>query len=256
MHQKIFLLKDFDGNIDEVDWHKKKKGFIQPSFSFNAFAGSADKKIQSEHPALYYRLKKLRDEICSKKDLAIYMVASSKTLEEMVSFLPQTPNELEQIKGFGKVKVESYGQQFLDIIQQYSAENNLSSRIEEKLPKAKEKKEKKEKKEAVTTRIDTKAESFRLFKEGMKVDEIAKSRGFTIQTIEGHLAHYVSRGEIAIESLVSPEKILLIESLVNDIGEGPLTPIRERLGNNVGFGEIKLVMAWTAFKNGLAQEES
>jgi superfamily II DNA helicase RecQ len=85
-------------------------------------------------------LKKLRDTICSKKNLPIFYVAGSKTLEEMTTYLPQTLDELEQISGFGKAKVERYGNEFLSIIKKYSLENNLFSRISEKQPKGKRKK--------------------------------------------------------------------------------------------------------------------
>ena len=59
---------------------------------------------------------------------------------------------------------------------------------------------------------DTRAASFELFKEGMSVAEIAKERGFAVQTIEGHLAYYVSQGDINIKELVGTEKLLLIEA--------------------------------------------
>ena len=97
-------------------------------------------------------------------------------------------------------------------------------------------------------KIDTKAESFRLYKEGKRVEEIAKERNLTQQTIEGHLAHYVSTGEIPISELVSREKVLLIEPIAKTLLGKSLIPIKEKLGSDVSFGEIKLVIAWMEFK--------
>ena len=85
-------------------------------------------------------------------------------------------------------------------------------------------------------------------KEGKHLEEIAKERGFTIQTIEGHLAHYVSNGEIDIKDLVSNEKILLIEPVAKIYSGSSLTPIKEKLGDKITFGEIRLVMAWIDFQ--------
>ena len=99
-------------------------------------------------------------------------------------------------------------------------------------------------------KIDTKAESFRLYKERKRVDEIAKERSLTQQTIEGHLAHYVSIGEIDIEELVSKEKISLIESQTKEFKGGSITTIKEKLGSKISFGEIRLVLAWVTFKKG------
>ena len=132
----------------------------------------------------------------------------------------------------------------MDIILEYCGERKLSSLIHEKNPKRERKAESGEKKK----KIDTKAESFRLYKEGKRVEEIAKERNLTQQTIEGHLAHYIFTGEIKIDELVSKEKILLIESIAKTSSGGSLTPIKEKLGNGVSFGEIKLVIAEMEFQ--------
>jgi ribonuclease D len=135
---------------------------------------------------LHKHLRQLRDEICEKNNLPIYIVANSATLDEMAMYLPQSPEELKKISGFGDAKIEKYGLQFLNIIQQYSHEHNLSSLIDEK-PKTKKQK-------LSNAKPDTKQESFKLYKEGKNVAQIAEIRNLTTQTIEGHLAHYVSSG--------------------------------------------------------------
>jgi ATP-dependent DNA helicase RecQ len=188
-------------------------------------------------------LRELRDTICSKKDLPIYIVAGSATLDEMARYIPQTLTELRKISGFGDAKIKQYGQQFLDLIIEYSSANHLSSLIHEKAPK-REKKESGEKKQ----KIDTKAESFRLYKEGKMFEEIAKERKLTIQTIEGHLSHYVKSGDIKIRELINEEKIFLIEPIVKKNSEKNITQIKDLLGNKVSFGEIKLVLAWLEFQ--------
>jgi uncharacterized protein YpbB len=92
--------------------------------------------------------------------------------------------------------------------------------------------------------VDTKAETFKLYKEGKNIDEIARERNLTIQTIEGHLAYYVQNGQIKIEDLISREKIVLIEPEAKNFSGGSITPIKGKLGNQVSFGEIRLVLAW------------
>jgi hypothetical protein len=253
----LHLLKDFDAGMDGEQWHQKKKSFIVPSFSINAFSGSGEQRITSPHPILLAQLRKLRDSICSKKDLPIYLVASSKSLNEMVEFLPQTPEELEQITGFGKIRVETYGQEFLTIIQQYSLDNGLSSLIGDKVPKGKKKKsplEKATKKEkeiipkATGTKVDTKAESYRLYREGMTIADIAKTRNFTVQTIEGHLAYYIQNGSISIEEMLSPEKRIALEPILKEYTGGPITPFKEKLGNEISYGDIKMFIAWNEYR--------
>jgi len=241
---KRYLMESLSGTVNIETYHKRKKDFILPAFSVNVYAGEAKERTESPHPVLHQRLRKLRDNICSKADLPIYIIAGTNTLDEMSRYLPQTLIEIRKISGFGDAKTEKYGQQFLEIILEYCREKNLSSLIHEKDPKKERKAESGEKKK----KIDTKAESFRLYKEGKPIDEIAKERSFTKQTIEGHLAHYVSVGEINIEELVSKEKISLIEPHTKEFKGGSITTIKEKLGNKISFGEIRLVLAWLMFK--------
>lgn len=240
LSQQLYLLQGIGDRFDLETYHRKKKAFIMPSFGVNAYAGASEKKVELQHPSLYYQLKKLRDAICSKRNLPIYYVASSKTLEEMATYLPQTTEELEQISGFGKVKVETYGEQFLEIIQVYAIERNLPCTVAEKNLK----RQRKEKK-TTEKKPDTKAETFRLYGNGKTVEEIAAERNLTVQTIESHLAHYVYTGDIKIDDLVSREKLVLIEPALREFEKGTsITPIKEKLPNSISYGEIRLVLAW------------
>ncbi|HEX8315064.1 MAG TPA: helix-turn-helix domain-containing protein, partial [Flavisolibacter sp.] len=242
LSQQHYLMQGIGDKFDIELYHRRKKQFVTPSFGVNAYAGATEKKVELQHPSLYYQLKKLRDNICSKKNVPIYYVASSKTLEEMATYLPQTVGELEMISGFGKAKAESYGPQFLELIQAYATERNLASTIAEKNPK---RKRKEKDATAPAKKTDTKAETFRLFGEGKTVSEIAAERKLTAQTIEGHLAHFVYTGEIKIETLVSREKIVLIEPALQGFEKGSsVTPIKEKLPNHVSYGDIRLVLAW------------
>jgi ATP-dependent DNA helicase RecQ len=154
-------------------------------------------------------------------------------------------DELEKINGFGKAKIKKFGQEFLDVILRYSKFNNLSSHINEKIPK-------KESKEKTTTnktpKVDTKLLSFNLYKEGKSIEDIAAERSLTTQTIESHLAHYVSLGEIKIDELVSREKIFLIEPALENFDGLSITTLKQKLDNSISFGEIKLVLAWKEFE--------
>ncbi|MDP4262463.1 MAG: helix-turn-helix domain-containing protein [Bacteroidota bacterium] len=250
---KKFLIQGFDGNFDPGAWHKRKKSFVLPPFATNAYAGAvvSPQRTESPHPRLHQQLRKLRDAICLKKDVPIYIIAGSKTIDEMARYLPQTLGELRKISGFGDAKIEQYGQQFLEVILEYCKENGLSSLVQEKLLKRERKQSNGEKK----AKIDTKAESFRFYKQGMSVTEIAKARNLAIQTIEGHLAHYVSIGEIKIEELVSPGKIVLIQPAIKNFQGGPVTLIKEKLGNDISYGEIRLVLASQEFQRSLAAGE-
>jgi len=240
---KEHLLNGFSGKVDIVTYHQRKKSFILPPLVVNSYAGAVQSKSESPHPILHQRLRKLRDSICSKGDIPIYIVAGSTTLDEMSRYLPQDLIELRKISGFGDAKTEKYGKQFLEIIIEYCKEKNFSSLIHEKTPK-RERKTEEEKK----SKVNTKAESLRLYREGKNFDDIAKERSLTRQTIEGHLAHYVSLGEIDVKDLISDEKLKLIEQTAKNFSGSSIIPMKEKLGNEISFGEIRIVLAWIEYQ--------
>lgn len=246
-----YMLDGFVGKFELEIYHKRKNNFIMPPFNVNAYAAVSKQRIDSPHPLLHQQLRKLREIICSRKDLPIYIVAGSSTIDEMARYLPQSLTELRKISGFGDAKIAQYGQQFLEVIIEYCKEKNLSSLIHQKTPK----RERKENTGVKKTKIDTKAESFKLYNEGKPIQEIAKERGFTFQTIEGHLAHYVETGEIKISELVSREKLVLIEPVVKNFKGGSIATLKEKLGSTISFGEIKLVLSWLEFKKGSSSHE-
>ena len=220
-------------------FHQQKNKYILAKFSVNAYASTTNyKKTDGPNPLLYMQLKEMRDTLCDKHNLAIYMVANAATLNELATYLPQNLQELKKITGFGEAKIKKFGLLFIDIIQRYSNERNLTSLIHEK-PMKDVKKEK-----STTAKPNTKEASYTLFKEGKTIIEIATIRGFAAATIEAHLTHYIEEGFLDIEALVSADKIALIQPLLktHDTTLG-LTLIKEKLGEAVSYGEIKMVQA-------------
>jgi hypothetical protein len=236
---KKHLLSGFSGKMDIAAWHQRRKNFVLPPFSVNVYAGASVQKTDSPHPALYMQLKKQRDVFCEKKDLPIYMVANSQTLDEMARYLPQSLEELKKISGMGEAKIRQYGESFLDIILEYCHEHDLSSHIAEKIPK----RERKPKTGKAKKKGDSNAESFRLFKEGKTIAEIAKERGLAISTIEGHLCQFIRSGEINIHDLISREKFLLIEEALKESDGAATAPIKQKLPSAITYGEIRMVVA-------------
>ncbi len=241
--QQRHLIQSCVAGFDTDIYYQHKNNFVVPAFNVNAYAAASSQvKIESPYPVLYKQLKKLRDELCTKNKLPVYIVAGSTTLDEMARFLPHTLEELEQISGFGKAKIEKYGQPFLDIITDYCALQNLSSLIQQR------EKKRIRKEKSTEPKTDTKQETYKLFKDGKTVADIAAARSFTLSTIEGHLAHFVQAGEISIEEVVSREKIVIIEPALQYLQNGSVSTVKQKLGNDISFGEIRLVMAWKEFE--------
>jgi hypothetical protein len=245
---KKFILSGLGSDFSAEALHKRKKEFILPAFRIDSYGGSVEESIESPHPVLRKQLRKLRDAICAPSSIPIFMVATGKSIDEMARYLPHTAAELEKITGFGPAKVKRYGQDFLDLILDYCNEKGLTSLIHERPQGKKVRRER-------NGKVDTKAETFRLYKEGRTVTEIALDRKLTLQTIQDHLAHYIALGEININELLSAEKLSLIEPAIRDFEGGALTPLKNRLGNDISFGEIRLAIAWKTFRDTIATRD-
>ena len=61
-------------------------------------------------------LKTLRKQIADSRSIPAYLVFSDATLRAMSAARPRTPSELLSVSGVGPVKLESYGDRFLSVI--------------------------------------------------------------------------------------------------------------------------------------------
>jgi len=86
--------------------------------------------------------------------------------------------------------------------------------------------------------------SLKMYREGKSIAEIAAERGLANGTIEGHLCSFIPTGEIAVEELVSPEKLAIIqEALDKSPKEVKSSEIKEKLGEEFSFAEIRAVIS-------------
>ena len=103
--------------------------------------------------------------------------------------------------------------------------------------KVKEDKPKKEK-------VDTKALTFKMFRDGKTLKEIAAERSLTVGTVENHLAHFVEQGELEIGEVVSSQHQKIIRGIVKTFNKAySLSEVKNLLPNDYTYTEIKLVIA-------------
>lgn len=109
-----------------------------------------------------------------------------------------------------------------------------------KVKKAKKEKEEKPKKE----KVDTRGLTFKLFRDGKSIKEIAAERSLTVNTIENHLAHFVEKGQMDVSEIVSTPHQKIIRGIVRSFDKAySLTDVKNLLPNDYTYAEIKLVIA-------------
>lgn len=78
-----------------------------------------EKTTESIDRSLFAELKALRRELADENNVPAYIVFSDATLIDMCKKLPTTTEELLEVSGVGKVKLELYGDRFLKILKSY-----------------------------------------------------------------------------------------------------------------------------------------
>ncbi|WP_445748057.1 helix-turn-helix domain-containing protein [Polaribacter sp.] len=226
LEEKLFALeKMMDG------FQVKKYLEVRANAVLQKTEPSKKKTVSSKRdPILALKLRELRDEIRIAQNIPAFQIFTQETLYLMCDFLPRTEKELLKISGMGKVRVEKYGQEILEVINEYCEENGIhqSKSVQEKPVKEVKK--------------NTKQISLEMFRAGMSVKEIAKERNFTTSTIESHLASYIPSGEVDILELISLKKYKELTKIIEETEFKSLTELKEKVDDTFTYAELRMVL--------------
>ncbi len=228
-----------------------KLNYAVPKLSISCYASNKKHSYNTDspNPELYDNIKQWRDDICNESGMAIYMIASHVTMKDIATYLPKTKRDLLLIAGFGKAKVEKYGEDITQMVEEYcdryGIETNVAAKASKKERKLKPVSDK-------SLKPDTKKVSFDLYISGKNLQEIAKERNLTLTTVEGHLVHYVEIGILEVSKFVSTENYKIIFDVLANKGEQTLADIKP-LMPDINYGEIRMVQAAEKWKEQLIQ---
>jgi len=105
-------------------------------------------------------------------------------------------------------------------------------------------------KKAKRQKGDSQKITLRMFREGKKVEEIASERNLVVGTIETHLISFIASGEVDVLELVSQEKFNRIMEIVDAEPDINSYGIKDRLGDDYSWNEIRAVLAKRAAASG------
>lgn len=244
LHQ-VYMLQYCHEDFTVAGFHQHKLRYAVPRISVSSYA-SKKKEAQFTdvpNPELYATLRRWRDMICEDHDLPIYMVANANSLKEIATYLPQDASEMMLIKGFGKAKVDRFGDDIVDMVKDYCSRYG----IEPDTNISKKKKQSVSKKESAakdtSARPPTHLVSYNLFLDGRSIEEIAKERKMAATTIEGHLTRYIAEGKIDIDTLVAPGHQKLIREAAGIHGWSSFKDLKDNLPEDISYGKIRMTKA-------------
>jgi ATP-dependent DNA helicase RecQ len=76
-------------------------------------------KSLPENDALFEELRALRRELAEKQNVPPFVIFSDQTLHDMCTVMPDTLDEMLDVKGIGESKLQKYGEQFFQILRNY-----------------------------------------------------------------------------------------------------------------------------------------
>ncbi|REH54632.1 ATP-dependent DNA helicase RecQ [Tenacibaculum gallaicum] len=176
-----------------------------------------EKKKKAVKDTLFERLRKLRYRIAQEEDIAAYLVFNDATLKEIENERPQSDEEFLAISGVGQRKLEVYGAEFMEEIKTFLSEKKR-------------------------TKKDTTLETFKLYKEGFTVEEIAENRGLKPTTIFSHLSKlYLEGKDVSLDDFIEADTLALVANAKKVLkNETALKPYFEFLGEQVPYEKIRV----------------
>jgi ATP-dependent DNA helicase RecQ len=198
---------------------------------------------RSEVEALFMRLRSLRKRLADEQSVPPYVVFGDSSLKFMAQQQPQTLAEFGQISGVGRRKLEQYGQVFTAEIRAYREEQGLSVAAVETTKRASIPFD--QARPQSDSLSSTLAMTLALHQRGESPEQIAQQRQIKVTTVLNHLGELLEKSQpINLEQLVSEDRRRAIVAAIEQVGAEYLGPIREQLGNQYEYGEIKLIRAW------------
>lgn len=182
------------------------------------------------YPEFYRKLVEWRDDKADELGVEVAKILQQKVMVAIADVLPVTASDLKAIKGMGGTKMNQFGREILALILQFRKDNDMQ------LPLNAEK-------EVAFAGLNTREVSLALFNQGKTIAEIARERKLSTTTVEGHLAYYVSVGELDVFKLVDEDTYVAIERVVKAEKVKTLTDAKNKLGDDFSYTQIKMVLA-------------
>ncbi|MCX9029529.1 MAG: DNA helicase RecQ [Candidatus Methanoperedens sp.] len=173
---------------------------------------------------LFNKLRILRKTLADAQNQPPYLIFNDASLKLMASRQPCNLADFRKITGVGDKKLERYGGIFISEIQRFC-----------------------EKQDSYNHPVKNQSSEYvtlEMLNQGMDLDEITLKKNLSLNTIYVHIEKLILSGEnIDIEKFMKKEKIESISGAIIELGAETLKPIKERLGDNFSYGEIRLVRA-------------
>ncbi len=198
--------------------------------------GGKGEEIEFNHE-LFENLRTLRKQIADEKGVPPFVIFSDVSLQQMAFYFPQSLESFGKISGVGQQKLQQFGKQFVAEISQFARENGLEEKPIDGIRKEYRRKRN------IQRRGSTYDLTKQLVMKKMSLEEIAKEKGVTKQTIVGHIEKLIDvDGKLDVEYLrpTDEERLAKIKDAFEKSGGLNLSPVKDILDDDYSYEEIQL----------------
>ena len=238
-HWQQYIIQIMNQGLAELAFHKNNALELTPLSEQVLFKGrkveltlAVDKtapvaKVKKQTKAstakragLFEHLRGVRSKLAKDQGVPAYLVFSDATLKEMEKYSPRTESEMLEISGVGTRKMEVYGDIFITEIVNYINQNQAGKK-------------------------DTFIETYKLYQQGLEIDEICEQRNLKSPTVFSHLAKlYLDGKDVDLHQFVYQSEIEQVKN-AREILENPTQPkvYFDYFDQELPYSKIRMALA-------------
>ncbi|MBD2870507.1 DNA helicase RecQ [Paenibacillus arenilitoris] len=187
---------------------------------------------------LFEALRQWRKEKAALEGVPPFMLFFDATIREIANAKPRTEEELLLVKGIGAAKAEKYGKELLAVIEALGGDEPTGQAAWKAVPAPARGSA------ASGEEQPSHLVTLELFQAGQEPGEIAKERGLSKVTVEGHLIRCADEGlGIDFGRIIPAEHEAAIVAAIGKVGIEKLRPIKDELPEEVSYFAIHGVIS-------------
>ena len=187
--------------------------------------GKLKAELRSVDEELFEALRECRAELALEQGVPAFVIFADTSLIEMARKRPHTDETFRYINGVGDMKLERYGEQFMEVIREYPLPELLNNNFS-----------------------DTINDTLDLYQKGLEIEAIAEKRELSAGTIYSHLADVIEAGMLSAADVldIDDADITTIErtaEVLNTKEENALKPLFDELEGEFEYGILRCVLS-------------